>query len=134
VKNADFIDNFFANTKVPTMMNRKPYNLVEWSKWKSSEVKIFLLYYAVPVLLNYTPANYFNLFGSYMVALRLLYEPSIEIDRKIAHTIFEKYIERLGHYFGETAYDYTIHAHIHLADQVQQHGPLHASSLFCFEV
>jgi hypothetical protein len=35
--------------------------------------------------------------------------------------------------YGLSAYDYTIHAHLHLVDQVLKHGPLHCHSQFFFE-
>ena len=43
-------------------------------------------------------------------------------------------IEFLGKYYGDYAYDFTVHAHLHLADQVEKHGPLKTHSQFVFEV
>ena len=34
------------------------------------------------------------------------------------------YYEFLQQYFGDYAYDFTIHAHLHRVDQVRNHGPL----------
>ncbi len=39
----------------------------------------------------------------------------------------------LIHEFGRYAYDYTLHAHLHLACQVRLHGPLQSNSQFVFE-
>jgi hypothetical protein len=116
-------------------MNRKPYNLTEYGKWKSSEVKLFLLFYAIPIFRAYLEPKYFNVLASYVIAIRLLYEPSREIDRQLAQDLIQQYIIEIGNYFGgDDAYDYTIHAHVHLADEVRQHGPLQSHSLFFFEV
>ena len=51
----------------------------------------------------------------------------------MAENILIKYVKELWSYFGLYAYDYTIHAHLHLADQVRMHGPLHCHSQFVFE-
>jgi hypothetical protein len=67
-------------------------------------------------------------------AVRILYEP---IEDKSVINLAEKMLEQyhLGveDMFGEAAYGYTIHAHLHLAEQVRQHGPLHGTSAFVFE-
>ncbi|CAF1130945.1 unnamed protein product, partial [Brachionus calyciflorus] len=47
--------------------------------------------------------------------------------------IIEKYLNSLEDSFGTYSYDYTIHAHLHLPDQVRQHGPLYSHSQFVFE-
>ncbi|CAF1035272.1 unnamed protein product, partial [Brachionus calyciflorus] len=65
---------------------------------------------------------------SSVFAIRILYE-TIKDIKKIdnAHDIIEKYVASLD------AYDYTVHAHLHLADQVKKHGPLYSHSQFVFE-
>lgn len=84
---------------------------------------------------EYLPVFYFKLFASYVFAIRMLYEPIF--DKNLIETskkILQQYVEALEDSFGNYAYDYTVHAHLHLADQVKQHGPLHCNSQFVFEV
>lgn len=89
----------------------------------------------IPILYNILPIFYFNLLASYVFAIRILYEPIKDI-KKIdnAHDIIEKYVASLDDAYGKYAYDYTVHAHLHLADQVKKHGPLYSHSQFVFEV
>jgi hypothetical protein len=81
------------------------------------------------------PRANFYMLASYIFAIRTLYEP-IDDVREIdsAEEVLKKYHDELEDSFGEFAYDYTIHAHLHLALQVRRHGPLKSHSQFLFEV
>jgi hypothetical protein len=48
----------------------------------------------------------------------------------ISKDLIKNYIEFLGKYYGDNAFDFTVHAHLHLADQVAQQGPLKIHNLF----
>ena len=80
------------------------------------------------------PSIYFCHFACYIFAIRMLYEPTNTKDMAIAKDLIKNCIEFLGKYYGDYAYDFTVHAHLHLADQVEQHGPLKTHSQFVFEV
>ena len=65
----------------------------------------------------------------------MLYEPIK--DKKIlemAKEMIDDFHNSLEQCFGPQAYTYTAHAHLHLVDQVLDHGPLYDSEQFCFEV
>lgn len=51
----------------------------------------------------------------------------------MAESIIKYYIESLEDDFSIHACTYTIHAHLHLPNQVRLHGPLHCHSQFFFE-
>ena len=73
--------------------------------------------------------------ASYVFAIRSLYEPIKDIKHiDNAQEIIEKYVDSLDDAYGKYAYDYTVHAHLHLADQVKKHGQLYSHSQFVFEV
>ncbi len=81
------------------------------------------------------PAAYFSYFFSYAMAIRMLYEPILqETTINTAEIILKKYVEQLEEMYSKYACTYTTHAHLHLAEQVRQHGPLQGISQFCFEV
>ena len=72
---------------------------------------------------------------TYVAAIRILYEPTIALsDIDFAEHLIEKYTDEIETAFGERAYNYTVHVHLHLAEQVRDHGPLHGHSQFVFEV
>ena len=71
----------------------------------------------------------------YVFSVRILYEPiKNENDVAIAEEMLNKYHNLLEEFFGRNAYTYTIHAHLHLPQQVRHHGPFHGHSQFVFEV
>ena len=52
----------------------------------------------------------------------------------MAGDLIESYVKCLEDFFDVSVYDYTLHAHLHLRSQVEDHGPLHSNSQFVFEV
>ena len=120
--------------RVPHFINRKPRRLSEITKWKSSEIKLFCFYLAIPLLIGYVPSKYFCHFACYIFAIRMLYEPIDKQKLSFIDSIINKYVTFLAQYNGDYAYDFTVHAHLHLVKQVEQHGPLKSHSQFVFEV
>ena len=71
----------------------------------------------------------------YVFSVRTFYEPIKDKQVvKMAGQMINVYYEALEELYGESAYTNTIHAHLHLCEQVLSHGPLHGCSHFFFEV
>ncbi len=66
--------------------------------------------------------------------MRTLYEPINKKNLKSKEELIKTYVGFIGKYYGNGAYNFTIHAHLHLVKQVEQHGPLKSHSQFVFEV
>ena len=129
------INKILSKTKLPHNFNRKIHNISDNKQWKSTQYKTFLFYIMIPTLMHILPDSYFYLLASYILAIRLLYEPvKNSEDIGLADLLLKKYFLELKKYYGDFAYDYTIHAHLHLPEQVRKHGPLHSHSQFVFEV
>ena len=64
--------------------------------------------------------------------MRTLYEPISKRNLKDVEEIIIKYVDFIGKYNGNYAYDFTIHAHLHLVEQVEQRGPLKSHTQFVF--
>lgn len=128
-------NSLLSKCKTPHNLGRKIKQIDEKIKLKSNELKIFLFYRAIPILIDILPTNYFYYLASYVIAIRILYEP-IQNNELIvvARDILENYVNNLKEEFGLNAYDYNLHEHLHLADQVVNHGPLKSHSQFVFEV
>ncbi len=77
-------------------INRKPTSIDCYFKWKYSELKIFLLYESIPILMNCLPASYFAYFSTFAISIRILYEPiddkSLLIQTK---DILKNYVKEL---------------------------------------
>jgi hypothetical protein len=119
---------------MPHTISRKSTKIDEISKWKSSEIKNFLFFQSLPVFIKFLPTSYFHKFASYIIAIRLLYEPIRNLeDLSLVETILLNYVKDLEYTFSIHAYTFTIHAHLHLVEQVRSHGPLQCHSAFFFE-
>jgi len=129
-----YVNKILSSIKMPHFINRKATNIELSAKWKSSEIKNFLFYQLLPVFINILPSWYFYRLAAYVIAVRILYEPiKSNKDLENAEEIIKQYIKSLDDTFNEYSYSYTVHAHLHLADQVRTHGPLQCHSQFCFE-
>ena len=122
-------------TKFPHNFNRKCPAILLNQKMKSSELRNFLFYLAIPLLYNKIDKNHWYLLCLYVFAIRILYGPVNNKSKVVeAGLMLELYHDSLEDYYGKFAYTYTIHAHLHLSNQVLEHGPLHGHSQFFFEV
>lgn len=131
---ANKIDKLIENSSIPHIFNRRIDSILNHTKWKCSQVKLFFFYLAIPALIKNLDNEYFVLLCGYICVMRILYEPIMNItDIDLAEKLLNEYYESIGTYFGISAYDYTVHAHIHLAEQVRNHVPLHCHSQFAFE-
>ena len=64
----------------------------------------------------------------------MLYEPVNKRNLVNVEELINRYFTSLGVDYGNYAYDFTIHAHLHLVKQGKDHGPLKFHSQFVFEV
>ena len=120
---------------VPHFINRKYPEIYVNMKIKSSEYKLFLFFWALPLLMHKLPIHYWYLLCHYVFSMRIMYEPIKKIDDlNLADELINTYVEETDLLFGDEATNYTLHAHLHLPMQVFNHGPLHCHSQFCFEV
>ncbi len=111
--------------KVPHFINRIFPPLDGSTNLKSSQLKIFIMYWCIPLLMNFLTNNFWYLLCDYVFSVRFLYEP---IDDKneliLAEKMINSYVRVAEEFFGEECADYTLHAHLHLPKQVLNHGPL----------
>jgi len=136
--NIDTINNILKSIQMPHIIQRKPYDIHEITKWKSNEIKNFLFYQSVPIFINIFKSNeqvsFLYKYISYVIAIRILYSPIKNLDDlTVAEDIISNYLISLEETFGLHAYTFTAHAHLHLTDQVRLHGPLQSHSMFFFE-
>jgi hypothetical protein len=131
-KKQDFNELLKYHT-IPHNLNRKFPSIQSNLKFKSTELKLFIFHLALPMLMHLLPADYWCLLFLYVYSTRVIYEPFSKSCLKTINAMIKLYHNSLNEYFGDGAYDYSIHAHLHLASQVFYHGPLHCHSQFVFE-
>ncbi|CAF0887295.1 unnamed protein product [Brachionus calyciflorus] len=114
----DEINSFLANVKFPHSQNRR-FNCIDVNrKIKSSELKVFILYLAVPILKRFLDPRLFMYLCLYIFSIRIFYEPIFDLKKlETAKEMIELYYQLIEEFYGESAYTYTIHAHLHLYDQ-----------------
>ena len=96
INDKEALEGSLLKIKVPHFINRKPRSLNEINKWKSSEIKLFSFYIAVPLLIDYMPSIYFCHFACYIFAIRMLYEQTNIKDIVIAKRLIRIKKERFG--------------------------------------
>ncbi len=129
------IDARFLGTQPPNRVTRVPRKLEEnWTSFKASEWRSFLLYFGVPCLWNILPEKYFNHFAQLVEAVHILLGRSIlpyQIQR--ARELLKLFCVQIKPLYGPRYETSNMHALLHLADKVKDIGPLWACSLFYFE-
>lgn len=125
------VDQAMVNIKFPHDFNRKLRPLSELKKWKDCELQNLFLHANLPMLKPYFSDDYFCHFALLVTAIRLLTNDVIsDSDIEIARLRIRSYQRLIASLYGKTEQTYICHALGHLADQVEEHGPLILHSSF----
>lgn len=130
----DDIDKEFVSIQPVSEITRLPRSFADKKDWKASEKKNFLLYYAVPLLLNWLPEVYIQhvmlLVGG---VFRLLKESITLEDRSSAASYLKLFCAQASVLYGPQFMTSNVHQLLHLRDSVEDLGPLWCHSCFFFE-
>jgi hypothetical protein len=61
-----------ANVKFPSSVQRRDFNLKNFSNWKATEYKNFFFYIAIPILNEFLSTNY--IFNIYCLVLGIIFK------------------------------------------------------------
>lgn len=128
-------DKYMKNISPPYLINRLPRKLSNtMHHWKASEIRSWLLFYALPCLLGKLPDLYLKHFSTLVEATYLLLGEGVsneDLERaELLLTVFVKSSERL---YGQNFMGLNVHSLLHVVTCVKNWGPLWAWSCFCFE-
>ena len=129
------IDKCLMRIKPPHEFSRPPRPIRNYlGYWKASEYRAWLLFYSLPILLNYLPPDYVHHFALLIASMHILLNTAISSDdidaaENMLNTFF-KYVPEL---YPEKMCSSNVHGLIHLAAFVRRLGPLWAYSCFSFE-
>lgn len=119
---------------IPARFAIKPRSLREVDRWKATEYRQFLLYTGKLALRNILRPDLYDNFMTLSVALSILVSPKLsENHRDYAHKLLEHFVTQARNLYGKEFLVYDVHAMLHLADEVKEHGSLDACSAFPFE-
>lgn len=127
------INQRIATIKSCRFTNRKIEPLGHYSTFKASQFRDFLLYYH-PILDGFLGKKYYNHFRLLCSAIYILLQPTIsQIELNEAKQKLKTFVINYQTYYGKTAMTMNVHCLLHLADCVENMGPLWSFSMFSFE-
>lgn len=127
------VNEFLRNIKYPHTIKRHPNNIQLSDKWKATQLRIFLLYVALPFAVRFLSAQHqslFSLFFIYVRTLRFFKSRDDIMDMKL---YIIKYLTQFPLVFGRCNELYSVHALLHLVEQCYAFGALAFHSMFALE-
>lgn len=127
------IDVRLSTYQFPSRICRKPRNILKYAEFKANELRCLLLF-SFPILSMYLPAKYSRHFLLLVMAAHLCESKNFSMDQ-ISHikSLTNEFIFEFPLLYGDRQNVISIHTVIHLAESVQQFGPVYNYSTFNFE-
>lgn len=125
------MDECLEEVKYPHSFNRRPRGFSNYGKWKASELRLFMIYTVVPILVklrlnvpNCFPSIYLAHFILLFIYVRLLrhFDDRAEIRKMPA--FIHAYLINFSRIYNPCKELYSVHALVHLWQQVEQQGGL----------
>jgi hypothetical protein len=129
------IQETINSIKLPHIVNRKYFNLKEYSTWKASELRTFYLYMAVPCLIGKLNYKCFIHLCCLINAVRMLhYMERGDDDIKDSILLMDLFKQDLKEYYGENTLTQNMHILLnHFIHDARKHGSHSQHSMFSFE-
>lgn len=128
------LDKKLQQMTPPSCVGRLPNTLTEPGKWKASEYKMFLLFYAAPLLNEVLPDNYFNHLVCLVQAMHVLLSDSISRQSlSTAKDLLVTFTAQFSVLYDDSFLTMNVHSLLHLCNKVEDLGPLWAQSAFFYE-
>lgn len=123
---------------IPRECARKPRSLEFLSRWKATELRLFLLYVGVLALKGNVAEEVYSLFLMFHVAFRIVSSPIlVQIPEylDLAEELLSKFVKHCADktVFGPLFVVYNVHSLLHLIEDVRKFGDVNSFSAFPFE-
>ena len=118
---------------IPKEFARRPREIQEFSQWKATEMRQFLLYTGPVVLQKELNSVIFSNFLTLHVAVRILCQKSTVEYINYADELLKHFVECFIKMYGPEFASHNVHGLLHITDCVKQFGPLDTFSAFPFE-
>ena len=119
------IDNKLQNVCIPHNIKvtfLESISLV--SQWKAKHSRLFVLYIGVSIMMSYLPTLEYSHFVVYSLGIKLLYSPQAIEEISFAERLVDYYCQTASLVHDESIEIFSLHAHLHLTQQVRLHGGL----------
>lgn len=128
------IDERLARLELPHNLRVYYYESIgNSSQWKARANRVFLLNVGVPIVIGNVPLLVLSHFFIYSMAIKILHAPKSNDEINLAGTMIEYYCRTASFIYGASIELFSLHAHLHLSEQVRRHGGLVHCSAFAFE-
>ena len=120
-------DDFLSSINYPHFIHRRVLNFRLFNEWKASQLRVFLLYLALPFLLcfrDYFPSLLIYHFSLYCIYIRTLCKFNDQQYVYDVHPFIETYLHRFSEFYSKSKELLSTHCNIHLWQQVIRHGSL----------
>ncbi|CAF3749493.1 unnamed protein product [Rotaria sp. Silwood1] len=104
-----------------------------YTDWKAKHFRIFILCVGLPYMVFHLPPIILSHFALYSMFIKLLHCPKSHDEIELADKIIHYYCQTASQIYDKTIELFSLHAHLHLPQQVLTHGGLCFTSAFCFE-
>lgn len=118
---------------LPQSFSRKPRSLAEYSQWKATEFRQFLLYTGPVVLFQRLPSQLYKNFLVLSTAMRILLSPLCREYCGYAQKLLRCFVTNFAKIYGTQFLVNNTHNLLHLADDAEKYGPLDSVSCFPYE-
>jgi len=129
------IDNLLLKQRPPSEFSRPARSIRRHVQyWKATELRSWLLFYSLPLLLDFLPSLYFHHFALLVCALHILLQDCLSTTQiNAAEEMLRDFTTLLPELYGERSCTANAHLLIHLPKYVRLWGPLWTHSAFGFE-
>lgn len=129
------IDTLLRSIKPPNFIHRRPRILTKtYHHWKASELRNWLLFYALPCLKGHLPHVYLVHFSCLVEATYILLGTGISSAELVrSEKLFNAFYANTATLYNSNLMGMNIHNLCHLVDFVKRWGPLWCWSCFAFE-
>ena len=128
------IDKMLTRIKPPHDFRRSPRSIDTFKYWKASELRAFILFYALPILQSFLQPHYVYHLALLVSSMHILLGTSCEESHlKSAQERLEEFYSLIPELYTSSLCTMNVHSLIHLAPFVRLWGPLWTHSAFGYE-
>jgi hypothetical protein len=109
------------------------HTLADMKYFKATEYHNMMLYFMLPVVRHFLPTDYFSHFALLVTAITMLLSQPTHTEVRLADMLLEYFVKEMQPLYGISAMTINVHSLCHLAEQVDDSGPLWSNSMFPFE-
>lgn len=119
---------------IPSDFARRPRSLRHLSMWKATEARLFCLYLAPVVLKPFVKENFYILFMTFTLLLRIISHPTlVHVYHDYCNVLVRTFLTQFSEVFGTQYLTYNIHSLVHLVEDCKDRGVVDNFSCFRYE-